>query len=177
MATCTRSNRRHLNRSQKPRHCRELGSARFPIFSIDSDESILKLRDLSDKSEPPSALQIDFAPSYTSDALVSPRTPDGAHRFHLSLAGHVIGIRRRCTHQCRANPRACFSCQVHDPSVAPLYAYRITLFRNRHKRDPEVRLQSRFSLHRSPWHTHRALGKKPGGKLSTTSAPTYPIPP
>lgn len=76
-----------------------------------------ELCDLSDRSEPPSALQIRSPASYTKDALVSPRTPDGAHRFHSFFADCVCrNICRRRAHRCLANARACLHQQVDGAS-------------------------------------------------------------
>src|SRR3569833_2121228 len=62
---------------------------------------------LSDKAEPPSALQIFRSRSYTGDALVSPCAFDVAPCFHSWLLVPVPRIICRCcANQSRARPRA-----------------------------------------------------------------------
>jgi hypothetical protein len=46
-------------------------------------------RNLSDKSEPTSALEFTSAASYTGDALDFPRTPDGANGFFCASSDCV----------------------------------------------------------------------------------------
>ena len=53
---------------------------------------LTKLCDLSDKSEPRSALQIGAGASYTSGAQDSPRAPDGAHRFYNLVLASLVAI-------------------------------------------------------------------------------------
>lgn len=127
---------------------------------------------LSDKSEPISALQIKSAASYTGDALESPRAPYGAHCFHRSAARPVPRlIRGRLAHR-RANGNACFSKKIHGASRASFHPLGLALLQNNfcshlgshqqiarcfpalrplHKIRPPLRLHSPARLRRSPY--------------------------
>ena len=80
-----------------------------PSFQRSPADQLSKLRDLSDKSEPPSALQFRLAASYTKDALDSPRT---LHRAHLFFGTFCW----RCWFQHPPVPR------VSTPSRKPAHA-------------------------------------------------------
>jgi hypothetical protein len=100
-----------------------------PLPSAKSRNLDANWRDLSDKSEPPSALQIHSAASYTKDALVSPRTLDGAHRFYSSFAGCLLrNLRRRRPRRHPANAPACHHQQDDGSSQPAAFASRCALF-------------------------------------------------
>lgn len=95
-------------------------SDRRPVSSIFSE--------LSDKSEPICALQINLPASYTGDALESPRPFDGAHRSH-SFDGHSVPgiVRARRARRRHAHEFAHLQ-QVERPSRPSLCAFCLTCF-------------------------------------------------